>query len=64
VDGDVTVDPAKVEPKQLCELGGEKISVPLSVQCRKKGNIDYFERILNNIFYRFSYRIQWTRVKQ
>jgi hypothetical protein len=37
VDGDVTIDPAKIEPKQLCELGGEKIIAPLSVICRKKG---------------------------
>ncbi|CAF5213302.1 unnamed protein product, partial [Rotaria magnacalcarata] len=35
-DGDVTIDPEEVEPKQLCELGGEKISVPLSVACHKK----------------------------
>ncbi|CAF3194883.1 unnamed protein product [Rotaria socialis] len=35
-DGDVAIDPEEVEPKQLCELGAEKISVPLSVACNKK----------------------------
>lgn len=36
-DGDVTIDSTMVEPKQLCELGGEEIIFPLSVVCQKKG---------------------------
>ncbi|CAF4523380.1 unnamed protein product [Rotaria sp. Silwood1] len=35
-DGDVTIDSTKIEPKELCELGGENITVPLSVISRKK----------------------------
>jgi hypothetical protein len=42
-DGDVIIDPTKIEPKQLCELGGEKIIVPLNVSCRKKGKITYID---------------------
>jgi hypothetical protein len=33
------IDSDNVTPKQLCELGGEKISMPLSVKCPKKGRI-------------------------
>jgi hypothetical protein len=42
-DSDVTIDPTKVTPQQLCELGGEKISMPLSAKCQKKGQLKKFD---------------------
>ena len=36
VDGDMVIDPTTVTPKELCECGGETITVPLSVACKKK----------------------------
>lgn len=44
-DGDVTIDETKIEPKALCELGGETITIPLSVKCRKKGIISTYSLI-------------------
>jgi hypothetical protein len=38
-DGDVTIESSEVKPRQLCELGGEIITVPLSSQCRIKGKM-------------------------
>ncbi|CAF2890681.1 unnamed protein product [Rotaria sp. Silwood2] len=35
-DRDITIDPTKINPKELCELGGENITVPLSVTCHKR----------------------------
>ena len=37
MDGDVFIDSSKIEPKQLCERGGEKITIPLSFKCGKRG---------------------------
>ena len=57
VDGDVIIDPDTVQPKELCELGGEKILVPLSTSCQKKGtvpNVDHFRKIFLNISADFS----------
>jgi hypothetical protein len=42
-NGDIIIDGTKIEPKQLCELGGEKIIVPLNVSCPKKGKITYID---------------------
>ena len=39
MDGDIFIDPSTIEPKQLCEFGGERIVVPHSVKCPKKGRI-------------------------
>lgn len=37
MDGDIFIDSSQIEPKQLCERGGEKITIPLSVKCGKRG---------------------------
>jgi hypothetical protein len=40
VDRDVVIDPSKaIEPRQLCERGGETIVAPLNARCRKKGEM-------------------------
>jgi len=51
VDGDVSIDKTEIEPKQLCELGGEKIIIPLSVRCPKKGEIINSDNLQRNIRY-------------
>ncbi|CAF0782937.1 unnamed protein product [Adineta steineri] len=53
MDKDVTVDATEVKPKQLCQLGGEEISVPLSTKCKKSDfHIECNDQELKNTQYK------------
>ncbi|CAF4059035.1 unnamed protein product [Adineta steineri] len=53
MDKDVTVDATEVKPKQLCKLGGEAISVPLSTKCKKSDfHIECNDQELKNTQYK------------